>query len=76
MWLTKREYHVAHKVFQTFLIENSHLPLKQVNAFMNFSCENIQDPPPPKFKVIKIYFGHMIATCTPPRPKCVQGKSV
>lgn len=44
--------------FQTFLLENSHLPLRQVNAFMNFMWEKIQPPPPPfpKFKVIKICF--------------------
>lgn len=42
--------------FQTFLLENSHFPLKQVNVLINFICEKIQDPycTNPKFKMIKL----------------------
>lgn len=59
--------------FQTFPLENFHLPLRQVNAFMNFIWEKIQPPPPlfPKFKVIKICFGHTTARCTTKAKVCV-----
>ena len=62
--------------FQTFLLENSHLPLRQVNVFMNFIWEKIQPSPPPpfpEFKVIKICFGHMTARC-PTKAKVCAGE--
>lgn len=60
--------------FQTFLLGNSHLPLRQVNAFMYFIWEKIQSPPSPfpKFKVIKVCFGHMTARCTTKAKVCAR----
>lgn len=63
--------------FQNFLLENSHLPLKQVNIIMSLIWENsghCAPPPPPsvKFKVIKICFGHMTARCTAHAKMCAR----
>lgn len=62
--------------FQNFLLENSHLPLKQVNVIMSLIWENSGHcaPPPPsvKFKVIKICFGHMTARCTAHAKTCAR----